>query len=356
MSNQINRADLLKKLTMAKPAVSTQTYIPILSHFMFSGDAVTAYNDINAITVLCDTGMHGCLPADLLIKTLNSMTAESVSLVQTDNHVLVSAGRSKIKLPMLPVADFPFSFERISKKTIGTFSMNNIMLKGMQKCLIGVGSDTSHPAQMGVTLDPMYSKTQAAFYSTDNVTLSRFTFDTDMEIPGDMNVIMPTFFCNQLLSLANGSEAVGIEIYTGSLLATFADGAMLFTKTIPDLEAMDFPSVIGRYLSTDGCKTFDIPDVFEQAIERALLIQAAESFKNTTATVANRKLLLESVSKFGEARDEMSYNGEDVKFRIDPSRVKRISQAVSKMALLPNVMLFTSDDESYIHLVAHCSY
>ena len=352
--DQINRVELLKKLVMAKPAVSTQSYIPILSHFMFDGDSITAYNDINAITVLCDTGIQGCLPAELLIKTLNSMTSDTVSLVQNDNHVLVSAGRSKIKLPMLPVEDFPY-YQKKSDKVVSSFKMNNTMLKGMQKCLIGVGTDTSHPAQMGVTLDPMYSKTQAAFYSTDNVTLSRFTFYTDMDLSIGMNVIMPTFFCNQLLSLANGSEDIEVEIYAGSLLAIFADGTLLFTKIIPDLEAMDFPTVISRYLDADGGKTFDIPDVFDKAIERALLVQASESFKITNATVANRKLLLESVSKFGEARDEMSYNGEDVKFKIEPSRVKRISQITSKMALLPNVMLLTDEHQDFIHLIAHCS-
>jgi len=352
MNTQINRVELLKKLVMAKPAVSAQSYIPILSHFLFTGDAVTAYNDINAITVLCDTGMQCCLPAELLIKTLSSIASEMVTLFKADNHVLLSAGRSKIKLPMLPVEDFPYTKKK-SSKVLGSFNMTNTMLKGLKKCLIGVGNDTAHPAAMGVTLDPFYSPTQAAFYSTDNVTLSRFVFNTDDEQHDP--IIIPTFFCNQLLSLAESDKNIHVEIYTGSLLAIFGDGTLLFTKTLADLQPMDFPSVIGRYLSADGCKTFDIPDVFEQAIERALLIQAAESFKNTTATVANRKLLLESVSKFGEARDEMSYNGEDVNFRIDPSRVKRISQAVSKMALLPNVMLFTSDDESYIHLVAHCS-
>src|ERR1019366_5744338 len=192
MSNQINRVELLKKLTMAKPAVSAQAYIPILTHFMLDGDSVTAYNDINAITVLCDTGIHGCLPAELLIKTLSSFTSDTVALIQSDNHVLVQSGRSKIKMPMMPVEDFPYSPKKWQSGAStedgcgGSFTMTHVMLKGLRKCLICVGTDTPHPATMGVTLDPMYSKTQAAFYSTDNTSLSRFLFDTDMEVPSEI--------------------------------------------------------------------------------------------------------------------------------------------------------------------------
>jgi DNA polymerase III sliding clamp (beta) subunit (PCNA family) len=363
MSNQINRVELLKKLTMAKPAVSAQAYIPILSHFMFDGDSVTAYNDINAITVLCDTGIHGCLPAELLIKTLSSFSSDAVLFVQDTGQVIVSAGRSKIKLPTLPAADFPYSpnkwqhgaSNKKEDKCIGSFKMTDVMLKGLKKCLIGVGTDTAHPATMGVTLDPMYSKTQAAFYSTDNTTLSRFLFNTAMEIPGDMHVIMPTFFCNQILSLVKGTEAVEIEIYAGSLVAIFADGTLLFTKTIADLEPMDFPKVIDKYMDTDSGKTLDIPDVFDQSIERALLIQSAEPNKTTLVTVENKKLVLESVSKYGESRDEMSYAGDDVQFKIDSAKVKRVTPVTTKMSLLPKVLVLSDDNQEFIHLIAHCS-
>jgi len=354
MSEQINRVELLKRLVMAKPAVFTQTYIPILSHFMFDGDSVTAYNDITAITIPCDVGdFQGCLPAELLIKTLNSMTTESVSMLRHDGYVLITSGKSKIKIPVLQSADFPFSFARINQKIVASFQLNKERLKGLQKCLINVGTDSAHPAAMGVTLDPFYSETQAAFYSTDNVTLSRFVFETDDEQHDPL--IMPTFFCNQLVSLANGSD-VSVEIRTGSLIAVFADGAMLFTKTIPDLDPMDFPRVINIYLDADNGKTLEIPKGFDQAIERALLVQTSENFKTTSATVEGNKLLLESISKFGEVRDELVYEGEDVKFRIDPSRIKRILQVTNRMALLPNVMLLTDDNQDFIHLIAHCSY
>ena len=353
MSEQINRVELLKRLVMAKPAVSTQNYIPILSHFMFDGDSVTAYNDITAITVPCGVyGFQGCLPAELLIKTLNSMTAETFSIMRHDGYALISSGKSKIKIPVLQSADFPFSFGKVSTKITGAFQLNKERLKGLQKCLINVGTDSAHPAAMGVTLDPFYSDTEAALYSTDNVTISRFVYETDDDQHDPL--IMPSFFCNQLVVLANGSD-VSVEIHAGALLAVFADGAMLFTKTIPDLEPMNFANVIKKYLGTKVVNTYDIPKEFNQSVERALLVQSSEGFKSTSVTVEDNKLFLETISKSGEARDEMSYSGEDVKFKIDPSRVKRILPITSRISLLPDVLLLTDDNQDFIHLIAHCS-
>jgi DNA polymerase III sliding clamp (beta) subunit (PCNA family) len=358
MSTAIDRKTLLKKLNTVKPAVSAQSYIPILKHLKFDGKTVTAYNDIVAISVLCDSqGFEGCVSADLLLKTLSSMSAEEVVLQNSAESLLVSAGRSKIKLPVMPSEDFPFvpAAWRNSNKILGSFGVSKDMLTGIKLCLLGAGTDTQHPAQMGVTLDPLFSLECAALYSTDSVTLSRFTFGTDMEIPGDAPVIMPTFFCEQLLSMARVCEDVKIETYTGALLAVFSDGSMLFTKTLVDLKPMAFAEVFKKYVETDEVTTLTIPEAFEQSFERAVLVQSAEPQFSTSVSVVSKKMTLKSTSKSGEAEDVMSLSASDCAFYINPASVKRMLAVTSKIAMLPKVVLLTDDKQEFMHLVAHCS-
>lgn len=352
MSKQINRAVLLVQLNLVKAAISKQEYIPLLTHFMFDGKAVTAYNDITAISTPCDADFQGCVPSELLIKTLKSMSAELITMERFSEHVLISAGKSKIKIPALPSKDFPSPFYKL-QEPLYLFYVNGDMRRGIKLCLIGVGNNQAHPSEVGITLDPDYSDTEAAIYSTDNVTLSRFVFNTDSDHFSP--IILPTFFCEQLLALSTGSNDAVIEVHDGALVADFGGGSLLFTKMIDDVQPKAFEDVINRYIENGYLPTHGIPDLFNQGFERAMLIQETEAVRDTEVNVEDGKLTLLSSSKTGEAFDTMLYDGDDIKFHIDPTSVKRISFVTSKIALLPKVMVFTDDDEDFIHLIAHHS-
>ena len=124
----VNRNQLLKTLNLAKPAIYMKDYLPILSHFLFSSqdESVTAYNDIQAINVGCDADIDGCVPAELLIKTLSSLSGDTVLFTKHDGHLLVTSGKSKIKLPVLPAEDFPAVLP-VTSKLLGKFSVTTEM-------------------------------------------------------------------------------------------------------------------------------------------------------------------------------------------------------------------------------------
>lgn len=349
MSKLIDRAVLLSQLNLVKPAIPKQDYIPLMNNFMFDGKAVTAYNDITAISILCDVDFTGCINAELLIKALKSMTADSITMERFTDYVLISAGKTKIKLPVLDSKDFPSPFYKLEKPQ-GVFHVEDNFLKGLKLCLIGVGKNQSQPSEVGVTVDSFYSDTEAALYSTDNVSLSRFVFTTDSEQHDP--IIMPTFFCEQLLVLAKGSTDIVVEIHNGALVADFGNGSLLFTKMLADIEPKAFETVISRFLE-ESYSAYNIPDLFDQSFDRALLMQEEEIVRDTIVTVEDKKLTLNSRSKVGEAFDVMAYDGEDIKFHIDPALVKRISSVTSKIALLPKVMVLSDDKEDFIHLIAH---
>ena len=349
--SQVNRKDLLKVLSKVKPAVAIKDYVPILNCFMFDGDSVTGYNDLQAITKPCDIGITGCIPADLLIKTLNSFNGESVDFSrEAESGVLISVGKSEVNLPSLPVSDFP----EVNTKTkvLGKFFVTDEMLYGISKCLLAVGNDANHAEQMGITLDPFYSESQAALYSTDNATISRYTFESDMELPDDAPLILPTVFCQQLLALTGGTLPE-ISIYRGALVASFGNEGELFSKTLVDEEPMHFAEVVDKFVDKTRLTMHELPVGFSECIERALLIQEKEVSKTTFITVEEKKLRISSESKSSKANDVLDYDGGDVSFSIDPTLVKRVMGSVDKVAMLRRVLVFTGKDENYLHLISH---
>lgn len=352
--SDIIREHLLQSLNLAKAAVAGQAYVPALTHFAFDGWGIMAYNDVSAIGVRGPVDLPICLPADMLIKTLNSMTAEKILMTQTnDGAVVVASGRSKVKLPYLELDAFPFEFPKVDWDA--GFTVTADMLKGIEKCLVGVGTDPTHPAQMGVTLEATDSG--CLMYSTDNFTISRYKSDAKIQLPGDVPIIMPAFFCNQLLALSKAfiDEDIIIGLPAGAICATFGGQAMLFTKLLVDLEPMDFSRIMGKYLqgvSADGA--VDIPNGFESALDRALLILSTEMDKATKISVENGKMNLFSSSGQGESSDSLTFDYEDTAtFLADPALVSRASKICRKVALIDKVMLLA--DGPFTHLVAHCS-
>lgn len=366
-NDSINRETLLKLVTLLRPAVSTQDYIPALKHIRFAGKFASAYNDIAAIQILLpssDLDLGLCLPGDTLIKSLNSFNAEKVLLQEgKDATLVITSGRSKLKIPTMPAKDFPLAIPEDKAPAVAI--TEDIML-GIQRCLLSVGNDPTHPATMGVTLDVADGK--AVLFSTDNTTISRYLTKSKAELPGDAPVILPVFFCEQLVALAKAfpKAEVEVEMHAGALVAYFFDAddneqAVLFQKTLVDLEPLDFPAILSKHLKLAGIvdKLDPIPDAFDAAFSRALLVLGTEVDKSTKITPADGVLRLLSTSQIGEASDSITFDGNEdgaqEPFFVDPLLVTRACKVCTHLALFPRVLVMANEKATFLHLIAHCS-
>lgn len=351
--SDIVREHLLQSLQIAKPAIAGQAFVPALTHFAFDGWGVTAYNDISAIGIRGPLDMQLCLPAEMLMKTLNSMVAEKVLLQEFDDStIVVSSGRSKIKMPFLPIDKFPFEFPIVEWDE--GFVVTSDMLKGIEKCLVGVGTDPTHPAQMGITLE--MDGNGCTLYSTDNHTISRYRSTAEIELPGEVPVVLPTFFCTQLLSLSKAfkTEEILVALLPGAICASFGGQATLFTKLLVDLEPMDFSRILDKFLKGQKEDFIDIPNGFEPALDRALLVLASNMDKATKMTADGKSLKLFSSSQAGESTDTLAFDHPAIDpFLADPALVLRASKICRKITLMPKVMVL--GDTSFTHMIAHCS-
>jgi len=352
-----NRDSLLKLLNLVRPALSTQSFIPALTHILFADGYATAYNDVTAISVKVPVLLEECLPGELLIKALGSFNAETVMLQPGEKCVLhLTSGRSKLKLPTLAIADFPYSAPKDKGHTV---ELTESILQGIAKCLFSVGTDPTHAAQMGVTLDT--SEGKAVLYSTDNHTISRYQTSSALALPGDAPVILPTFFCEQLLTLSKAfpDRDVDLHVHAGALRATLGKSATVLTKTVVDVTPLDYGMIIGKYLNVSQVKQTlnPIPDSFDAAWNRALLILSLQADRATEVSEVTEGFRLFSKSSVGESEDVLAFEHGDIPatFHVDPSLVIRAGKQCGSIAFYKRVMVMASPDAAFLHLIAHCA-
>lgn len=358
MSSNLNREGLLKTLNLVRPALSNQSYVPILTHFCFDGVWVMGYNDVQAIAVRTAAGIEASVPGELFVKLLGSLSAEQISLSESDSHIVITGGRSRLKLPTLPVSDFVFDFPK--GKSLGSFKVSDDVVRGIEKCSTSIGTDPTHPSQMGITLDPTGER--CALYSTDNHAISRYFVDITPDLPGDAPVILPTFFCTQMAQLAKAfpNEEIEVEIYSGAMVAHIGDQAKLFTKLVLDIEPMDFEKIISKHASSAKIdkRSMTIPDNFYKAFKRADLIVGSDADPKTNVSVEGKKMNLSSVTSHGEVKDIITLDGEaadGLDFNINPARVLTALPVGSKFAPLDSVLVVTDDKGKFLHMIAHCA-
>lgn len=358
----LNREALVKAVNMVRPALAAQAYVPILQHICFRNDEMVTFNDVTAIGVRMKTGLKACVPGDMLARSLASFSGETIGVVQSGDEALtLTAGRSKLKLPVLNVKDFPFDLPETTSKT-DSIKVHASIIDGIDKCLLSVGTDETHPAHMGVTLEADAAdgaiSGDAVLHSTDGVTISRYTTTDEIEL--EAPVILPTFFCQQLIALnrAFPKEQATLYLLQGGLLVEWEGGAFLYSRTLVDLEPLDFGSVISRHVQLNGLKKrcAPIPDKWDAAFKRALLVTQGELEKVTKIMPTEGGLKMRSSSPAGDAEDAMSFDGDiEEPFYVDPALVERAGKHCAIIECRPKALIMASESGAFVHLISHLS-
>lgn len=354
-----NRETLVRTAALVRPALATRDYLPALMNIRFDGDYATAYDDIHAISVRSKVDVNACVPGELLIRGLASFAAEQIAFQSgKEGTIVLSSGRSRVTLPTLPLDAFPFKWPKISEAD--EVALDAAILKGVERCLISVGNDPTHPAQMGVTLD-ISDDSKAVLFSTDNATISRYQTKTKIKLPADVPVIMPRFFCEQLVTLSKAfpEETMSLFIHDGALRVDFGDAARLFTKLPVNPEPLDFPKMIDKHCKVQNIDAFlsTIPDSFDASLGRAMLVLTGEVDKATRVTIADGVLKMHSTSKMGDSDDSMKYDQDmpSGAFHVDPGLLARASKVCGRIGFTERVTVLSDTDAQFLHLVAHCA-
>jgi hypothetical protein len=352
----INREDLAKVCSLVRPALATKDYIPAWQHIYFDGEYATTFNDINGISVGCDLDINACVPGDLLMRALGTFSEKELSASIIKDSFMLGADKSTVKLPTLS-KDF-FKFTMPDDETVPSFILHSEGLKAVSKCLPFASSDGNHPEWVGVTLDADEAS-KLIVSATDNETISMCFAECTVKLPRGRAIMLPTFFCQQLLSLhkADPERTVRVFLLPDALQASIGNGeALLYSKTIADLQPVDFPSRVEKICDLTKMDEVEIPQGFDSAMHRQLMVQASELRKTTNIEIQHRRLSISSKSSSGVAHDSVSMPHDwktDTDHDIDPALIIRAAKVCTHMDFYKGALVMCTEDKSFIHLISY---
>jgi len=312
------RTDLLDKLQVIAPALSSVNLVPVLSHIWFRGNEVMAFNDSIAITTPLQTDFKIAVPGKLLLDLLKASRAKNIELRVENNQIIMQAATAKVRLAMLTEEAFVFDMPEF---TNNAFKVSKEFLAGIKNCMRSVDTDTSIPDQLGVTLIP--TKDKLYMFSTNNATISRSVL-RDVSNSIKSRVILSSSFCAQLLSL---KEIDKLEINADYALAQ-AGNTFLFGRTIESPSPLDFASIIKDF-TLRGYKEqlVAIPSKLQLILDRAVIMTEASGIEKKPMQISVRergRMNFLAESDHGRINDSMQIEEqqEEVTITAEPKLIR----------------------------------
>lgn len=357
----IDRTKFLAALLACRPALASQQFVPAYTHFLFTRDRVTAYNDKLGIQVVLEGhDIDGCLPGDMLIKSLQTMTGDKVLVqdVEGERAVQLACGRAKVTLPLLMAEDFPIKWPNTEKQPF--FAVTADVLAGLDACLPSVGINANQPAQQGVTITQ--GSGGPVLWSTDGNTITQFMCNPDknFELPGEVPLIMPTQFCEQVLAMSKtyGKADQDVIALPGMVVCECFEGAeasfvaRVMCRTLVDLVPLDFEGVMRRHATQEEWN--ELPPGWEEALQRALVVTASEVDKVARFSKHRGALKVETKSAITEGEDMLDYGGNvPDKTALDPVLVLRGSKRATEVIFGAKALLLRGEKGKFTHMVAY---
>jgi DNA polymerase III sliding clamp (beta) subunit (PCNA family) len=346
----ISRIELVEKLDRVAPALSSNNLVPVLSHFWFNNDVLTAYNDQIAISTKLNSGFVGAVP-NTLVQLLSASRAKDVDFTYDDaGNLTVKAASAKFKLPYLAAKSFDiFEMPKPNVKNALPVDMGKF-LEAIDSCTRSLKEDTSMPDSLGITLDIAIDYIN--FYATNDATISYARLKMK-ETLSDSRVVLSGNFCRQMLSIAKTGGSSHVEIHSDYSLFV-CNNTILFGRLIDVQRPLDFDAVIESSFPQELHKNLvSIPTKLQLMLERAIIITESKTERSKTAITIKdgiAKFVSQSPEK-GEVKDSVQLEAQhpDVSVIIDPRLFKQgYDGKFDKMLLTEQCLIMTKGDSLYL--------
>jgi DNA polymerase III sliding clamp (beta) subunit (PCNA family) len=360
---------LIAKLETVEPAISKNPIIPLFTHYWFTGDKLLTNNGQIAIQVPFASDFADAVPSVLLDLIKAAGFKGNIKLASKDGNLLItepqSSGGVRMTLKMLQPT-FPFAMPE-RKQTNSAPQVIAELVEAIRYCMRSVGTDTSHPEYLGITLER--DGKRIMLYSSDGSTISRTSISD--QLPLEKRAILPSRFCEQMVRLydnrSEGSEA-SFEIGETPLKGGKFDRYALFTagdvklygRIIEARRPYDFNGVVAWHLPKGyEKKLVDIPERLRKAVALASGV-CNERRLQTRITVSAGQLCL--VSKDNDAGVEevedviplASAHDDVTTVVLEPKQLRHISN-FDKMLVTTKCIIMTKTTGNELHLVSCCT-
>jgi DNA polymerase III sliding clamp (beta) subunit (PCNA family) len=345
--------DLVELMDLVSPALAAHKLIPIYTHFWFSGDYLTTYNDKLGMQVPCKTEFTGCVPQEFLQLLKVSAPEKEITLEFHEGDFDVHNGRHIGTFPYIPIDDTAELFTMPEPAGDGTKLNLKELRDVLAAMLLSVSTSTERPEYMGVTIIP--SDELWTLYSQNNDALSRGFLPTG-KTKFNKRVTVMSEFCNIFLDLTKGmadkkdKPPVKFELNEDYALAQ-VDDVSLFAKMIEVDQPQSWDKLFRQYFDEEiSKKLVPIPDELITLTNRALVVTESDvDQEKSTIKVRDNVLSYLSESKRGVVDDEMKLKHDDVgPVKILSKELKTGLEYYTKMLITKRVVILSNERCVYL--------
>lgn len=270
----VNRREFLSRLEIGVPALACNDLIPVITHFCFTGDRVTSFNDQIAIEVpLKAKFFHGSTPGTTITNLLKNSKAKNIVLTANKDELRCKAASTVVKLPLVDAEDFSciFSMPETSDKDVLQVSAWEDFISALTLCLRSTGIDAAFPEHLGISLVP--SKKSLMVYSSNENQITRASVKLKSTSGLKDRVILSVEFCKQLINLCGDKAPKHFEINGEHALLVTKGGIKLFGRIIECAHPTDFEELIKDHLPDDYLASMiPVPSKMSGIFKRASVI------------------------------------------------------------------------------------
>ncbi len=346
MKLSIERSALLKALNHVQSVVERRNTIPILSNVLLSaqGDSLklTATDlDIEiaeSASAEVERGGQTTAPANYLydfVRKLPDGSAVKLEVNGDDPRLFISAGKSRLHLPILPAGDFPSmpsdGFE--TKFEIEPTELGRLI----DKTRFAISTEETRYYLNGIflhTIDADGQKLRAV--ATDGHRLALADFPAPKGSVGMPGVIVPRKTINELKRLLDDAADL-VEISVSPQKIRFALGDAVLTSKLIDGSFPEYARVIPK----NNSKKLKIPNkAFAEAVDRVATVSAERSRSvrlaldkdKITLTVNNPDAGVATEDLVAEYSDDALEIGFNARYLLDVAQQVEGESAVFELA------------------------
>ena len=333
---EVNRKELLQILASIRPGLAKREIVEQASHFIFTGNHVTTFNDQICITSPYKTTEKFSVKGEEFYKILSGANSDTVKIEIDENHVKI--GSKKMKAGLSVLTDDKEKIEHLiadMKKQIKEWKELPVdFLTGVFTCMFSASRDLSTGVLACVSIK------ENMIYSTDRYRASRYEMSESME---------DSFF----ILAKDVAEILKFEV-----VEYFATDNWIHFRT-KDKVTFSCRVLVGEYPELD--RFFEIeglsvtlPKELSTIVsDVSVLAEGDSEFTRSVAiTIKDNEIFCKAKREGNwiEKSIDCDYDDEPINFGINPDFLNQILKKTTDLTIQKNKALFVS--EGFQHIIS----